>query len=139
MPNPRNHIAAASVGGFVYAIGGQYNQEEAQIAQNEVDRYDLATNTWVKVGELPTVRSHINSSTFAWNGKILIVGGETAYNTVVRNVTIYDPVTNTSTEMTPLPLGRSTSVAGVLPDGRLISSTGNSPVETTTTWIGTIS
>jgi N-acetylneuraminic acid mutarotase len=139
MPNPRNHIAAASVGGYVYAIGGQYNQEENQIAQNEVDRYDLATNTWVKVGTLPTVRSHINSSTFAWNGKILIVGGETAYNTVVRNVTIYDPATNTSTEMTPLPLGRSTSVAGVLPDGRLISSTGNSPVETTTTWIGTIS
>jgi len=139
MPNPRNHIAAASVGGFVYAIGGQYNQEENQIAQNEVDRYDLATNTWVKVGTLPTVRSHINSSTFAWNGKILIVGGETAYNTVVRNITIYDPATNTSTEMTPLPLGRSTSVAGVLPDGRLISSTGNSPVESTTTWMGTIS
>jgi N-acetylneuraminic acid mutarotase/fibronectin type 3 domain-containing protein len=139
MPNPRNHIAAASVGGFVYAIGGQYNQEEAQIAQNEVDRYDLATDTWVKVGELPTVRSHINSSTFAWNGKILIVGGETAYNTVVRNVTLYDPATNTSTEMSPLPFGRSTSVAGVLPDGRLISATGNSPVESTTTWIGTVS
>jgi hypothetical protein len=41
--------------------------------------------------------------------------------------------------MSPLPFGRSTSVAGVLPDGRLISATGNSPVESTTTWIGTVS
>jgi N-acetylneuraminic acid mutarotase len=139
LPNPRNHIAAASVGGYIYAIGGQYNQEQAQIAQNEIDRYDPVTNTWTKVGELPTVRSHINSSTFVWNGKIVVLGGELAYNTVVRNVTLYDPATNTSTEMSPLPFARSTSVAGVLPDGRFISSTGNSPAETDATWIGTIS
>ena len=73
------------------------------------------------------------------NGKIVILGGETAYNTVVRNVTVWDPLTNTFTEMSPLPSARSTSVAGVLPDGRIISSTGNSPNETSTTWIGTIS
>jgi N-acetylneuraminic acid mutarotase len=137
--NPRNHVAAAAIGGYVYAIGGQHHQEENQVAQRDIDRYDPVTNTWQKVAELPTVRSHILSSTFVMDGKLVIVGGETGYNTVVRNVTVWDPATNEFTEMSPLPAGRSTSVAGVLPDGRLISATGNSPAETSTTWIGTIS
>jgi N-acetylneuraminic acid mutarotase len=135
--NPRNHTSAVAIGGYVYAIGGQYAQEEHQVAQREIDRYDPVADKWEKVADLPTVRSHILSSTFVMNGKLVIIGGETAYNTVVRNVTMWDPTTNTFTELTPLPAGRSTSVAGVLPDGRLISSTGNNPNESTTTWIGT--
>ncbi len=137
--NPRNHTSGKAVGGYVYCIGGQYSQEEGQVAQREIDRYDPVADKWEKVADLPSVRSHINASTFLMNGKILIIGGETAYNTVVRNVTMFDPVTNTFTEMTPLPSARSTSVAGLLNDGRFISSTGNSPAETATTWIGTIS
>ncbi|MGB7158838.1 MAG: kelch repeat-containing protein, partial [Tepidisphaeraceae bacterium] len=138
LPNPRNHTTGIAINGYVYCIGGQYGQEEDQIAQRDVHRYDPATDTWQKVADLPTVRSHINSSTFAWNGKIMIIGGETGFGQVMRNVTVFDPLTNTTYEMDPLPAARSTSVAGVLPDGRIISATGNSPNPTTTTWIGTI-
>jgi N-acetylneuraminic acid mutarotase len=137
--NPRNHTSGAAVGGYVYCIGGQYNQEENQIAQRDIHRYDPTTDTWEKVAELPTVRSHTNASTFVWNNKIMIIGGETGFGEGLRNVTVFDPITNTFTEMSPLPEARSTSVAGVLPDGRLISATGNTPSPSVETYIGTIS
>jgi N-acetylneuraminic acid mutarotase len=137
--NPRNHTSGAAVGGYVYCIGGQYNQEENQIAQRDIHRYDPTTDTWEKVAELPTVRSHTNASTFVWNNKIMIIGGETGFGQGLRNVTVWDPVANTFTEMSPLPEPRSTSVAGVLPDGRLISATGNTPSPSVETYIGTIS
>ncbi len=139
LPNPRNHTAGAAINGYVYCIGGQYSQEENQVAQRDVHRYDTATDTWEKVAELPTVRSHVNASTFVMNGKIVILGGETGYDQPLRNVTLFDPLTNTTEEMSPLPEARSTSVAGVLPDGRIISATGNTPSPSAETYIGTIS
>lgn len=137
--NARNHTSGAAVNGYVYCIGGQWGQEEDQIAQRDIDRYDPATDTWEKVAELPTVRSHVNASTFVMNGKIVILGGETGYDQGLRNVTVFDPLTNTTYEMSPLPEARSTSVAGVLPDGRIITATGNTPMPSAHTYIGTIS
>jgi N-acetylneuraminic acid mutarotase len=139
MPNARNHTSGAAVNGFVYCIGGQWGQEENQVAQRDVHRYDPTTDTWTKVAELPTVRSHTNASTFVMNNKIVILGGETGYGEGLRNVTVFDPLTNTFTEMSPLPEKRSTSVAGVLPDGRIITATGNTPNPSVETYIGTIS
>ena len=139
LPNPRNHTSGIGLNGYVYCLGGQYDQEENQIAQRDIHRYDPTTDTWEKVAELPTVRSHTNASTFVWNNKVMIIGGETGFGEGLRNVTVWDPVANTFTEMSPLPEPRSTSVAGVLPDGRLISATGNTPSPSVETYIGTIS
>ncbi|HEV2293735.1 MAG TPA: kelch repeat-containing protein [Tepidisphaeraceae bacterium] len=139
LPNPRNHTSGAAINGFVYCIGGQHGQEENQVAQRDVHRYDPSTDTWTKVAELPTVRSHVNASTFIMNGKIVILGGETGYDQPLRNVTVFDPLTNTTYEMSPLPEKRSTSVAGVLPDGRIITATGNTPMPSAHTYIGRIS
>ena len=57
----------------------------------------------------------------------------------VRDITMFDPVTNMFAEMSDLPNVRSTSVAGVLADGRIISATGNNPSPSADTYIGTIS
>jgi N-acetylneuraminic acid mutarotase len=139
LPNPRNHLGGVAINGFVYAVGGQHGQEEEQVAQRDIHRYDPSSNTWTKVGELPTGRSHIIASTFALNGKIVILGGETHSGGNVRDITMFDPVTNMFAEMSDLPNVRSTSVAGVLADGRIISATGNNPSPTADTYIGTIS
>lgn len=139
MPNPRNHMAGAAVTGYVYAVGGQHGQSKTQVAQRDIHRYDPVADSWEKVAEFPTVRSHINAATFVLNGKIIILGGETGHDTNIRNVTAFDPLTNTTYEMSPLPEGRSTSVAGVLPDGRIITATGSTPLPGRTTYLGTIS
>lgn len=135
--NPRNHTAGAVISGVLYCIGGQYNQEEFQIAQDDIEAYDPVNDQWVKVADLPTVRSHHQSSTFVYNNQLIIIGGETGSESNVRQVTAWNPVTNTFTELTRLPSARSTQVAGVLPDGRIIASTGNAPSPSDTTWIGT--
>ena len=95
LPNGRNHVAAASLNGFFYVIGGQHGQEEGQAAQSEVDRYDPSTNTWTQVASLPALagKSHITSATLVYEGRIIVVGGETGY----------DEPQNTSSTMTPPP------------------------------------
>jgi N-acetylneuraminic acid mutarotase len=142
LPNPRNHVAAAAIDGKFYVVGGQHSQEENQAAQTEVDVYDPATNKWTKLAPMPTYagRSHITSATFAYNGKIITVGGETGFGAVTRTVMCYDPATNKWTQIGTLPAARSTVVAGIV-NGKLVVTTGNGAADgggTTTTWIGTL-
>lgn len=134
--NPRNHTAGAAVNGVLYALGGQHGQEEEQDAQNDIERYDPVANRWTKVADLPAGRSHHASSTFVIGNTLIIVGGETGHGQNMRQVTAWNPSTNKFTELTKLPAARSTQVAGVLPDGRIIASTGNAPSPVSTTWIG---
>ncbi len=126
MPTPRNHLGGAAVGGAFYAIGGQLGQEAAANVRNEVDRFDLATNTWTRVADLPTPRSHITSATFAYEGKIYVIGGETKAFTQQKSVYVYDPTTNVWSAIDDLPLPRSTMIAGVVA-GKIVTVTGNSP------------
>jgi N-acetylneuraminic acid mutarotase len=138
LPNGRNHVAAATVNGFFYVIGGQHGQEDQQVSQTEVDRYDPTTNTWTKVASLPSGRSHITEATFNYMGRIIVIGGETASGTQQRSIFTYNPVTNSWSTLGFLPARRSTVVCGII-NGQLIVTTGNSPPATTTTWIGTLS
>jgi hypothetical protein len=72
------------------------------------------------------------------NNKIMVLGGEIGYEIQVNTILAYDPVLDTWTQIGTLPAARSTSVAGALGNNRIISSTGNSPLPNTTTWIGTL-
>jgi N-acetylneuraminic acid mutarotase len=137
LPNPRNHVAAASLGGYFYVIGGQHGQEDAQVSQSEVDRYDPATNRWTKVASLPGGRSHISEGTIVYNGRIVVIGGETASGTPQRTIYDYDLATNKWALLGNLPAARSTVVAGIF-SGKLIVATGNSPYNSNTNFIGTL-
>lgn len=137
LPNPRNHVAGAALNGYFYVIGGQHGQERNQVSQSEVDRYNPVSDTWIKVGSLPSPRSHITQDTLVYEGRILVVGGETASGTPQATIYDYDPRTNAWSLLGSLPDQRSTSVCGIIGD-MLLVSTGNSPVPTTTTWIGTM-
>ncbi|MGB7156919.1 MAG: kelch repeat-containing protein [Tepidisphaeraceae bacterium] len=139
LPAARNHTSAVSLGGYMYVIGGQLDEEELQEPLSSVYRYDPETDDWDRMKDLPAPRSHTNSSTFVMNGRIVVLGGEDGFGAPHRTVYAYDPATDSWTRLSDLPATRSTSVAGVLSGNRIISATGNSPIPTTTTWIGTVS
>lgn len=136
MPTARNHLSVVSLDGKLYAISGQWDQEEDQVALTKVEIYNPTSNAWTTGASMPSPRSHVTSAVFAYDGRIVIAGGETGFNAVRRELYAYDPAANRWSIMGYLPSARSTMVAGALPDGRIIGSTGNSPTTTRTTWIG---
>ncbi len=133
MPTPRNHLGGAALNGKVYAVGGQSGQDAAAIYRDNVDAYDPATDTWAPVASLPQVRSHHNASTFELGGRIVAVGGESAYSGArLANVTAYDPATNLWTELTPVPVKRTAGITGAT-GGVIYQTTGS---QSTTTYKG---
>lgn len=112
LPNPRNHLAGATVDGKIYAIGGQHNENENTGLQSDVHRFDPTTNAWTKMASLPKARSHIVS--VVRDGQILVLGGTNPGNTASSDVTAYAPESNTWSKLPSLPGGRKTSVAGLV-------------------------
>ncbi|PYE55746.1 NPCBM/NEW2 domain-containing protein [Deinococcus yavapaiensis] len=121
LPNPRNHLGSAVLGGRIYAIGGQRGHDDRLVTEAYVHAYDPNTNTWTQRASLPRGRSHITSLTFVLDGKILVVGGETSHLAAIADVTAYDPATNTWTEYTPLPSARLSAVGGVIGQGFVVT------------------
>ncbi|HZN66151.1 MAG TPA: kelch repeat-containing protein [Tepidisphaeraceae bacterium] len=119
LPNPRNHIGAAEVGGKIYAIGGQRGGgEEGEKSGNEddVQVYDPATDRWSSRAPMPFGRGHINGSTFVMNGRIVVAGGVKNGPAALRDVIEYDPPTDTWVALPPLPAPRQAGVAALVGD-----------------------
>lgn len=123
MPNPRNHLSGAAVEGKIYALGGQHLKGEKNKNQKDVHRYDIQTDRWQRVADLPRPTGHANASTLVHNGRILVVGGVTQGLTDLANIIEYDPKMDRWRELSPLPKPRSSSVAGIV-NNKLIVTTG---------------
>ena len=84
-PSPREHLAAASSLGRVYAIGGR----AAGIDTNEraLEVYDAAARRWQRLMPLPGARGGTGAA--ALGGRIVSVGGEQPAGTI-RTVYAYD-------------------------------------------------
>lgn len=132
LPNARTHLGDAVLGGKIYAIGGQLGNDSKLVAQTSVHRWDPATNKWTSVASLLKPRTHISSSTFVLNGRIIVVGGETKHaGGTLPDVTEYDPVSNTWKEITPLPFRRLSSVARSI-NGQIFCTSGAPYFQTST-------
>ena len=70
---PLKSSAAIAVSGSVLAIGG-YDNESKYNTTTAIHVYQPATNSWEKVGDLPSPRSAC-SSTLLPSGEILVAGG----------------------------------------------------------------
>ena len=114
LANPRNHLTAATVDDSLYAIGGQHAADEVAGLQDDVDRYDPATDTWTPLAALPKARSHIAS--VVRDGQILVLGGTNPGATSSKDVTAFDPASETWSKLPQLPGGRKTPVAGLIGD-----------------------
>jgi N-acetylneuraminic acid mutarotase len=102
LPTARDHLAAAVVGGRLYAIGGRLDGSYARnLSLNE--EYDPATDRWRSRAPLPTARSGIAAA--ALDRKIFVFGGESPAGTF-NQVEAYDPTQDAWSAWAPLPTAR---------------------------------
>jgi N-acetylneuraminic acid mutarotase len=81
-----NHtLMAATLGGYVYAGGGNAFPTNAY-------RYDPNTNTWTAIADLPAGRTAAASGVY--NGRWLLAGGDVNF-AISNSVIAWDPATNT--------------------------------------------
>ena len=103
MPEPRNHFSTVLFDGLIYTIGGQFGHGGCADINNGADTnlvhaYNPVTMTWTQVASLPQVNSHTEASTFAYEGAIYTIGGESSKQTILR----YNPNTDTWDTLEPL-------------------------------------
>ncbi|GIW75935.1 MAG: hypothetical protein KatS3mg104_0998 [Phycisphaerae bacterium] len=119
MPGARNHFGSVVIGKYVYAVGGQNGGDEWYQNSSRVDRYDVTTNTWTRLKDLPTGRGHSNENTVVAEGKIYLIGGagnvpskaqSNARSTVFR----YDPDSNTWQTLNNAPVARKNATVAYI-------------------------
>lgn len=111
MPVAVNHLAGVSIGGKVYAIGGQHLWNEDTQNVDLVQVYNPHTDTWANAASLPMPRGHIADSTFVVGGKIVVAGGATNGTPALADVLVFRPSKNTWSALTSFPAGRRAPVA----------------------------
>ncbi len=122
LPSPRNAMSAAVINGQLYAIGGEQLEGASAIALSEVDVYDAGSDTWSRVADMPLALSHANQSTFVFDNKIIVVGGDLSHNQPSDTILSYDPAANTWSLIGHLPSARAAMAAGVV--GNTLIATG---------------
>ena len=123
MPNPRNHLSGAAVNGLIYAIGGQFGHDGGVEDQQFLDVYDPQTDNWSAAADLPSKRSHFEPGTIVHNGKIIIVGGRRG-GFFFDDVTQYDPISNSWSELCELPSALLAPSAKVFGDQLIVANGG---------------
>lgn len=95
LPIKRNHFGTVTLGGKIYAIGGQFGHDCGGGQDKRYSHvYDPATNKWTELPLLPTQRSHIEGGVFAIDGKIYVVAGQGNGGRSTNYVTVFDPSAN---------------------------------------------
>jgi N-acetylneuraminic acid mutarotase len=74
LPTPREHLAAASDGRFLYAVGGRALSPDKN--SPALERYDPATDRWQRLPDMPTARGGLGAAIA--DGHLIAVGGETS-------------------------------------------------------------
>ena len=90
MPTARRNMAVGVMGGKLYAVGGDSDEEHSL---DTVEVYDPATNTWARVAPMPTARSNLAAGVVG--GKLYAVGGFNMYSGSMHDFEVYDPATDT--------------------------------------------
>jgi kelch-like protein 17 (actinfilin)/kelch-like protein 20 len=111
MANDRNALAAAVVGGKVYAIGGW--SSSAMTVTAAVESYDPATDVWAPVAPLPSARQALAAAVV--DGEVYVFGGWDSRG-ITNTVTAYNPVSDTWRICTSMPTARTGLAAAVVDD-----------------------
>jgi N-acetylneuraminic acid mutarotase len=105
LPTQRNHIGVAAVGGKIYVVGGRFEAGFESAQTDRVEMYDPITNTWTTRAPLPRPRGGVNA--IEAHGYLHVFGGEgnaDAPSGVYPDHDVYNPVTNTWTRLSPMPV-----------------------------------
>ena len=114
MPTARYSLAAASIHGKLYVVGGwamlSVVRASLESRSSRLEVYDTATNRWIGAPPMPTARN--GPATGVIDGKLYVVGGSTGSRSGALE--IFDPVTNTWSEGPAMPTARWGLAAGVI-------------------------
>jgi non-specific serine/threonine protein kinase len=72
MPTPREHLAAASDGRYLYAVGGR--ELSADKNSTAIERYDPADDSWTTLDDMPDKVGSVGAAYV--DGLVIAVGGE---------------------------------------------------------------
>jgi N-acetylneuraminic acid mutarotase len=100
-PTPREHLAAASLGGRVYAIAGRLGGIDTN--QNRVEALTPGSRTWTAVPPVPEARGGTGAAAVA--GRLVSAGGEAPSGTSAT-VFAFDPGTRRWERLPDLPTPR---------------------------------
>ena len=89
LPTARENLAAVTLNGLIYAIGGDNANSKAL---STVEVYDPSSGTWTQKAPIPTARTGL--SAVALNGKIYAFGGFDSNFNSVPTLEVYDPGTD---------------------------------------------
>jgi len=99
---PGNHLAAASDGTYLYAVGGHQISETSNTTA--VQRFDPATGKWTKLAPMPVAASGLGAAVVG--GQLITVGGDNGL-TVFNTVRAYNLATKTWSTLPDLPAART--------------------------------
>jgi N-acetylneuraminic acid mutarotase len=104
--NQRNHLAATAIAGKIYVAGGRYDGGSfGDPMTDRLDVFDPVENAWSEAAPLPRPRGGVNG--IAAYGCFYVWGGEGSNtgepNDVFPDHDVYDPRTDSWTELSPLP------------------------------------
>lgn len=132
MRSPRSHLAAASVHGKVYAMGGETRSWLGRRASNLNEEYDPERDRWCEWRPMPTSRSSL--ATAAVDGTIYAIGGEQRSRLPwlgprkLRTTEQYHPKRDTWQRLAALPTPRSRLAVAQL-NGKLYATGGALPAQ----------
>jgi non-specific serine/threonine protein kinase len=102
IPVPGNHLAAASDGTYLYAVGGHKITETSNTAA--VQRFDPGTGQWTQLPPMPAAASGLGAAIVG--GQLITVGGDNA-TTVFNTVRTYNLATKAWSTLAHLPAART--------------------------------
>src|SRR5437762_1893206 len=102
IPTPRDHLAAASIGGRVCAVGGRRLSVLQNLAVFEC--YDPTTDSWQAMPDAPTARGGIGAATIG--SRLFVTGGEQPIGTF-KELDIFDSASAKWTRGPDLQIGRA--------------------------------
>jgi DNA-binding CsgD family transcriptional regulator len=101
MPTARSGLAVAVYENQIYTIGG----ETAQGVTGVMEKYDVASDTWITLTSKPVPVTDINAAVIG--GQIYIPGGRLASGVVTDDLESYDPSRKVWERHAPLPVALS--------------------------------
>ena len=127
-PRARDHFHAVQIGNSLYVSGGRQSDAGSgnvfEPTIPEVDVYNFTSGTWstLPAGQnIPTQRA--GAATVNYNGRLLVIGGETGSSTAALDVTEeYDPQSATWRTLGPLNNPRHGTQAIVSGNGIFIAA-----------------
>jgi len=101
LPTGRAQLTAATLGGYIYAVGGENNG----VPQGTITRMALNGSSWETRAPMPTTR--FGPVTVPYNSALYVFGGKTNGGVVLDNLERYTPGNDSwSNQLAPMPRAR---------------------------------